>query len=153
MALAEYLHPQAVLLNPSVVDKWVLIREMAAAAAAAGRLAPERVEEAQAALEARERSVSTGMENGVAVPHAALPDLETVIAGLAVLPQGLDFQSLDGKPAQIVVMLLVPKEEKVLHVRTLTEVARRLGDAEFRRQVLAAQDSARVLGLWSSTAV
>ena len=62
---------------------------------------------------------------------------------------GLDFESLDGRPAQIVVMILVPKHEKLIHLQTLTEVARRLGDASFRTDLLAAASPEAVIQLWS----
>ncbi len=149
MALADYLRPDAVLLSPQASDKWQLIRQMVDGLVRAGHLPAPRREEAVAALDARERSVSTGMEQGIAVPHAALEELDGVRAAMAVIPAGLDFQSLDQLPAKIVVLLLVPKKEKLLHVRTLTEVARRLGDSAFRERILACQSGEELIGLWS----
>ncbi|RMH01916.1 MAG: PTS sugar transporter subunit IIA [Planctomycetota bacterium] len=149
MSFADLLRPEAVLIGPDAADKWQLLRRLAEALVACGALPAERLEEAVAALEARERSVSTGMEQGIAVPHAALEDLERVLAALAVVPDGIEFQSLDGQPARIVVLLLVPRREKVLHVKTLTEVARRLGDEDFRRRILACRSGEEVVALWS----
>lgn len=148
MSLGEFLDPRAVLLRPVAADKWELIARMIEALGACGRLPAARVAEARAAVAARERSVSTGMEQGIAVPHAALEGLERVAAALAVLPDGLDFQSLDGQPARIVVLLLVPRHERLTHVRVLTEVARRLGDADFRAAILRARSGAEVVQLW-----
>ncbi len=149
MALADYLRPETVLLAPQADDKWQLIRQMVDGLVGAGHLDAARREEAVAALDARERSVSTGMEQGIAVPHAALDELDGVRAAMAVIPDGLDFQSLDQLPAKIVVMLLVPKKEKLLHVRTLTEVARRLGDGAFRQQILGCGSGEELIGLWA----
>ncbi len=148
MPLHDYFRSGCVLLNPVVEDKWALLRHMVASLVDAGTLSAERQEEARAAVFAREESVSTGMEQGIAVPHASLPHLSGVHAALALLPKGLDFSSLDGAPTQIVVLLLVPKEEKLLHVRTLTEIARRLGDVPFRRRLLAAGSPEAALDLW-----
>ncbi|KAA3607922.1 MAG: PTS sugar transporter subunit IIA [Planctomycetota bacterium] len=148
MALVDHLDSRSILLRPVVANKWQLLDRLVDAVVDAGQLESGRSEEAKAALHAREKSVSTGMENGIAVPHAAMPNLGSVIATLAILPDGIDFQSLDGKPAKIVVMLLVPKEEKVLHVRTLTEVARRLGEGEFRKALLACDGGAQAVQLW-----
>ncbi len=148
MSLADHLCPGAVLLRPAAKDKWELLSALVRALVEAGRLPVEREAEALEALEARERSVSTGMEHGIAVPHAALPGLDGVVAAVAILPQGLAFDSLDGQPARIVVLLLVPREEKLLHVRTLTEVARRLGDPDFRERLLRAGDPDQVRALW-----
>jgi mannitol/fructose-specific phosphotransferase system IIA component (Ntr-type) len=148
MALADHLRPDAVLLAPRAADKWELLRLLVDGLVRAGMLAENRRDEAVAALEARERSVSTGMEQGIAVPHAALDQIDGVRAALAVIPDGLDFQSLDEQPARIVVLLLVPKQEKVLHVRTLTEVARRLGDGAFRERILGCASGEELIGLW-----
>ncbi len=148
MSLADHLDPRAVLIDPQARDKWQLLEVLVQALADAGLLPASRVEDARAALEARERSVSTGMEQGIAVPHAALEDLDRVLAAMAILRDGLDFQSLDSQPARLVVLLLVPKHEKVTHVRTLTEVARRLGSAYFRERILAAATPEDVVELW-----
>lgn len=148
MPLADHLDPRAVLLGPSPADKWELLRLLVGALGAAGKIAPERSAAALAAVEARERTVSTGLEQGVAVPHAAVEGLAELAAAVAVLPRGLDFHSLDGRPARIVVLLLVPRHDRQAHVRTLTEVARRLADPTFRERVLEARDPGAVVDLW-----
>ncbi|TAH38524.1 MAG: PTS sugar transporter subunit IIA [Planctomycetota bacterium] len=149
MSLAAHLDSGAVLLRSTAGDKWELLAQLVQALVRCGRIPASQAAAALAAVEARERSVSTGMEQGIAVPHAALDGLERVAAALALLPQGLDFQSLDGQPARIVVLLLVPRHEKLAHVRTLTEVARRLSDPVFRRRLLEAPDAAAAVELWS----
>ncbi|MCH2112939.1 MAG: PTS sugar transporter subunit IIA [Planctomycetes bacterium] len=148
MSLVHFLDPASVLLNPEVEDKWKLLDSMVEKLVGAQALPEDRLEEAQKAVHSRERSVSTGMEAGIAVPHAALPGLGEVLAGMALLPEGIDFQSMDGQPARIVVLLLVPQEEKLVHVATLTEIARRLGDGGFRDRLLACEDGDAVLGVW-----
>ncbi|MBT3340985.1 MAG: PTS sugar transporter subunit IIA [Planctomycetes bacterium] len=149
MALADQLHADTILLSPEVDDKWALLEQMVDAVAKAGLLDANRVSEAKAALIARERSVSTGMEDGVAVPHAALENLDKMVAALALFPAGIEFDSMDAKPARVVVMLLVPRHEKLAHVRTLTEIARRLRDAVFRERLLQAATGAAAVALWA----
>ena len=149
MSVAEHLHPEAVLLHPAVADKWALLGTMAAALVDAGTLPADLQEAAVHALEERERSVSTGMEQGIAVPHAALDGLAEMVVGMALLPDGIDFAALDGQPTTVVVMILVPKAEKLRHLQTLSEVARRLGDASFRERLLAVDTGAAALALWT----
>lgn len=149
MSLAEHLHPAAVLLRPESTDKWALLRHMSQALVDAGSLPQESLDAAVAALEERERSVSTGMEQGIAVPHAALEGLDRMVVGMALLPGGIDFEALDGQPSQVVVLILVPKAEKLMHLQTLSEVARRLGDPSFRDALLDAPDGAAALALWA----
>jgi PTS system fructose-specific IIC component len=75
--------------------------------------------------------------------------LPKMIIGMAILPEGLAFESLDSQPATVVVMILVPKSEKLAHLQTLTEVARRLSGNAFRQSLLQAQSGEQVVELWS----
>lgn len=148
MALVEHLTAADVLLAPKVAHKWELIDLMVERMVASGTLSADMESAAKAALVERENSVSTGMEHGIAVPHAALDDLDCLKVAMGLIPSGLEFQSVDGKPAEIVILLLVPKKEKVLHLSTLTEVARRLGSAEFRGRLLACVDGESAVSCW-----
>jgi mannitol/fructose-specific phosphotransferase system IIA component (Ntr-type) len=147
--LVDHLQASNVLLDPKVSNKWDLLDQMVDHMVESGALAKDLSAAAKTALVDRERSVSTGMEQGIAVPHAALDQLECLKVAMALVPAGLEFQSVDGKPAQIVLLLLVPKSEKLLHLSILTEIARRLGVATFREQLLACNSSESATGLWS----
>jgi mannitol/fructose-specific phosphotransferase system IIA component (Ntr-type) len=149
MSVAEHLHPAAVLLRPEAADKWQLLHLMCEVLARANLLSQELLEPAVAALTERERSVSTGMEQGIAVPHAALEGLPGMVVGMALLPDGMDFEAMDGRPTEVVVLILVPKAEKLMHLQTLSEVARRLGDPRFKQELLQAEDGAHALALWA----
>ena len=107
MTLIHHLRPGTVLLKPDIADKWDLIERMVDAFVSSGSLPSSQRSATLAALIARERSLSTGMEDGIAVPHAALDGLESMASGIATLPDGIDFQSLDGNPTRIVVTLVV----------------------------------------------
>ncbi|MDA0666162.1 MAG: PTS sugar transporter subunit IIA [Planctomycetota bacterium] len=149
MDFPTHFRSGSVLLAPSVSDKWKLLESMVDAVSSAWDLSEDAQSLCLECVVAREQCVSTGMEAGIAVPHAAVEGLDKMVVSMAILPEGLDFESLDGKPAQIVVMILVPKHEKLIHLQTLTEVARRLGDATFRNDLLAAADPEDVIQLWS----
>jgi mannitol/fructose-specific phosphotransferase system IIA component (Ntr-type) len=149
MPLADCLHPAAVLVAPSAQDKWQLIEQLTGAMVAAGKLPAARQAEAVHALFAREKCVSTGMEHGIAIPHAALEQLPHMIVALALLPDGLEFESQDNHPAQIVVAVLVPRQEKLLHLQTLAEVARRLGNPSFKDKLLRCRDGRAAVALWA----
>ena len=71
-------------------------------------------EQVHEALVIRERSMTTGMENGIAIPHAAVDGIEEVIALMAIAPDGVPFETLDGEPARIIVELVIPREKKLL---------------------------------------
>lgn len=152
MALSDCLHPASVLIAPAAPDKWALIERLADALVASGSLPAARHAEAVKALFAREKCVSTGMEHGIAIPHAALDDLPGMMVALALLPDGTDFDSQDGKPAQIVVAVLVPRKERLLHLQALAEVARRLGNPSFKEKLLQCRDGREAVALWAQPA-
>lgn len=149
MDFPDHLLPDSVLLAPAVSDKWKLLESMVQAVSGSWDMSPEIREACHKCVFAREESASTGMEAGIAVPHAAVDGLEHLVISMAIMPEGLEFASLDGKPAQVIVMILVPKKEKLIHLQTLTEVARRLANADFRAQLLQAGSPADVIQLWS----
>ena len=149
MTLIQHLRPGTVLLKPEISDKWDLFEKMVDAFVSSDSIPPSQRSATLEALVAREKSLSTGMEDGIAVPHAALEGLESMASGIAILPEGIDFQSLDGNLTRIVVALVVPQDQKLEHLRVLTDVARRLGEAAFREKILLARTAGEILGLWA----
>ncbi|MCP5024380.1 MAG: PTS sugar transporter subunit IIA [bacterium] len=143
MNLGELFEAKNLIVDFDPLDKWDAIESMIRHLTNNGSLKESQSELALGAVQRRERSMSTGMEKGVAIPHAALPDLDEVIAVLGLVRRdgGVPFESLDGSPAQLIVILLIPKSKKLLHIRTLADVARILGIAQVREDLLAASDS------------
>ena len=83
------------------------------------------------ALMAREQLGTTGLGNGIAIPHCRLAPCENIIGVLITLDEPVNFDSLDGKPVDIMFVLLVPREENDEHVRTLAELATLFNDQDF----------------------
>ena len=85
--------------------------------------------------------MSTGMERGLAIPHAAIEGIEKLAAVIGVVrdPQGLEFESIDGDVTRLVVLLLIPRAQKLLHIRTLADIARGLGDASVRETLIGSK--------------
>lgn len=103
------------------------------------------------AVKARENQMSTGMEHGIALPHASSDSVEDVVGALAVLPTGVEFDSLDGLPARILLLMIMPRRNFLGHVSTLGGVAHLLGNADFRKRLLNAGDGEAILKLIEST--
>jgi PTS system nitrogen regulatory IIA component len=98
----------------------------------------------QALLE-RERLGSTGLGEGIAIPHARIPGLTQPRLAFLRLAQPVPFDALDGKPVQLVVALLVPEQATDLHLQILSELAERLSHPEVRAALQAAPDAAAAL--------
>ena len=138
MRLQELLQPESILCHFEASDKWVAIDAMLEHIGSREAIEAELFGRLKEAVLARERSMSTGMEKGIAIPHAAVDGLEKILACMAILPQGLAFESIDASPAQLIVLLLIPPHEKLLHIRTLAEVAKVLGNEPVRQALFEA---------------
>jgi mannitol/fructose-specific phosphotransferase system IIA component (Ntr-type) len=140
MELRQLFAPEDVVVGFAPKDKWDAIRALVEHLAKSGRIPAESSTPILAQILARERSMSTGMERGIAIPHAAVDQIDRVIAAIGIVarPEGLDFESIDGQPARLVVLLVIPRSQKLLHIRTLADVARVLGSESVRESLLAA---------------
>ena len=140
MQLKQLFHETDFLIGLNPTDKWDAIGKMMEHLVEVGRCSAEQADTLHEAVLARERSMSTGMERGIAIPHAAVDGIEHVIASIGIVsrPHGLAFESVDGRPTQLVVLLLIPRAHKLLHIRTLADVARVVGRESVRDALLAA---------------
>lgn len=143
MRLTELFEPRDLVVGFDPSDKWDSISKLVDHLVASGRIAKEAAGEIREAITSRERSMSTGMENGIAIPHAAVDSVKKIVACLGIVGRegGLDYQSIDGRPTRLVVLLVIPKAEKLLHIRTLADVARVFGRDSVRGSLLAAQNA------------
>src|ERR1700722_10880303 len=108
-----------------------ILAEMLARGAHAEVGAVERV------LADREKLQSTGIGEGVAIPHGALPQLETQFASLLLVPEGVSFAAIDGLPVHILFAVITPKRATGEHLKTLARVSRVLRNKAFRERLIA----------------
>jgi PTS system nitrogen regulatory IIA component len=94
------------------------------------------------ALVGRERVASTGVGDGIALPHASVPGVARVVGALGRSRRGVDFGAADGRPCQLVFLLVAPPSAPGDHLRALSRVARLLRDAAVRRRLVEAPDAA-----------
>lgn len=102
-----------------------------------------------AAIE-RERLGSTGVGNGVALPHARIDGMDRVVAAFARLEEPMEFDAIDGRPIDLVCFLLAPAESGGAHLRALARVARLLRRAELRQSLRSAPNAEALFTLLSS---
>jgi PTS system nitrogen regulatory IIA component len=93
-------------------------------------------------LRERERLASTGVGSGVAIPHGRIGSIEQLRAALAISPEGIPFDAIDGAPVRIIVGVLAPQHHTGDHLRVLARVSRLLRSAHVREALLAAPDAA-----------
>jgi PTS system nitrogen regulatory IIA component len=128
MDIADFLTPDRIALDVRVRDKPALIAEIARQfARTTPTLQPETV---QAALLAREQLGSTGLGSGFALPHARIDGLDPYLGLFLRLARPIDFEAIDGKPVQLVFVLLIPSESATPHVAALAAISRRFRNAD-----------------------
>ena len=144
MQLTDLIQPSDIVLDFAPADKWEGIRQLMDHLVQTGRIDAEAADELHEHVLERERSMSTGMEHGIAIPHAAVDGIADVVAciGTVTRDDGLAFESIDGQPTHVVVLLLIPRAQKLLHIRTLADIARVLGKEDVRAALRAAESAA-----------
>lgn len=98
-------------------------------------------------LLASEARMSTGMENGIAIPHAKTDAVDELVACVGVSKAKIEFECIDNKPAQIFIMTLSPKDGTGPHVRFLAEIGRLLKDKTKRKKMLGAKTPSELLAV------
>jgi mannitol/fructose-specific phosphotransferase system IIA component (Ntr-type) len=134
MQLTKLFNSADLLVNFLPGDKWDAISQMLDHLCENDRIPAEAADAAREAVLAREQSMSTGMEHGIAIPHGAVDGIEEIAACMGIIggDEGLPFDSIDGGLTRLVVVLVIPRDQKLLHIRTLADVARGLAKESVR---------------------
>jgi len=102
----------------------------------------------------REAMMSTGIGNGVAIPHGKAKLVDRMVAACGVSPDGIEFESVDGEPARIFILLVAPESGGALHVKVLANISRLLKEESVRQSLReAANPEAFVAALRAAEAV
>ena len=138
MKITDILVREASILDLAATAKDDLLAELAGSLSAA-EPALDR-DDLLNVLREREALQSTGIGEGVAIPHGKMPGLERLVATFARSSRGVDFDSIDGQPTQLFFLLVVPEQSGGQHLKALARISRFFRDASFREKLLAAGD-------------
>ena len=97
----------------------------------------------------RESLGSTGIGEGVAIPHGKSKDVKRLLASFGRSLPGIDFQSLDGKPAHLFFLLVAPENSAGIHLKALARISRLMKDQAFRKRLMEANSSEEIYSLFS----
>lgn len=147
MPLTDLVSPTAVIPALKANSKKQALQEIAAKAADLTELSDRTIFEI---LLQREKLGSTGVGNGVAIPHGKLPNLNKVFGLFARLDRPIDFEALDGQPVDLIFLLLAPEGAGADHLKALARVARLLRDPEVARKL---RDSSNAEALYAVLAL
>jgi nitrogen PTS system EIIA component len=137
LGIADVLRKESVMLNLKTKSKPDVIRELV-----------ERVTDQYpnlsrdtlvSVLLERETLCSTAVDEGVAIPHGKISGLSNIIAAFGRSVEGIDFESLDGNPTHLIILLLAPESSSGIHLKLLARISRIFKNPEFRSLLMGAQ--------------
>lgn len=145
MRITDLLKSESIALGQKPADKQSAIRQLADLMAASGNLSDK--EQYLKDVFAREASGTTGLGDGIATPHAKSTGVKE--AGLAAMtvPAGMDFESMDGKPARLFFMIAAPDSANDAHIQILQQLAMMIMDPDFKEALIAAKTKEEFLHL------
>ena len=145
MNLKKVLTPDAVWVDLKANSKQGVIEEMVDRLVAARKVSDRNA--VLAAILDRESKMSTGMQNGVAIPHGKTDSIKTLVAAVGLNKAGVPFDSLDGSPCTIFIMTISPTQRTGPHIQFLAEISRLISQPAEREKLLAARTHAEIYEL------
>lgn len=147
MKLSDFVVREAILVDLKATSKEEAIREIVGSLHAAGRVSESDLDGVTRAILNREELGSTGIGQGVAVPHTRHPTVNRLIGTVALSRQGVEFAALDGEPVDILFLLVSPPNQPGDHLRALENISRHLKDERFVNFLRQARTRDQVIDL------
>jgi PTS system nitrogen regulatory IIA component len=145
MKITEILSADMVVAELSGASKPQVLQELARPLAA--KYAELKLATITLVLAERERLGSTAIGDGIAIPHGKMPGVKQIVGTFGRHRQGVDFESLDGRPTHLFFSLVAPEDSTSLHLKALARVSRLFKDGSFRDRLMTAQDAAEIFRL------
>jgi PTS system nitrogen regulatory IIA component len=145
MKIVDFVGPELIVPQLQAHEKSAVIRELAdhLAAHVTGPQKIDREVLAKVLLE-RERLASTAIGEGVAIPHGKLDAVGKLVACVGRAPDGVDFDSMDGRPTHLFFVLVAPENSTGVHLKALARISRLFKDPEFRTRLMQAKDAQEI---------
>lgn len=145
MRIAEFLNPNAIVADLTATTKTDVLRELShSLVAAQPQLDAIKVMDV---LKDREKLGSTGIGEGVAIPHGKLNGISHLCASFGVSRGGIDFEAIDGKPTHLFFALVAPENSAGLHLKALARISRLFKNPRFRQAILDASTAEEIYRL------
>jgi PTS system nitrogen regulatory IIA component len=151
MNLWHNLYKQCIVTQAEVKDKKELLKLAAQLAAEAEPLASQDEKTIYKALTDREKLSSTGLSDGIAIPHCSFDNLTDFVIGVITTREPIEFGALDEKPSQIFIFLIGPTDNRNKHIRLLASISKAVNEKQVRKALLEARTSEDVTSVFSSS--
>lgn len=134
--LLELITKENLIYNFQASSKAEVIEKLVKHASKIYNFLPEQEQEITTALFNREKTMSTGIGSGVAIPHCSVGVVESMKSVIALSKEGIDFEAIDHLPVHIFILLVVPKSKFQDHIKTLALIAKTLNIKEEREKFI-----------------
>jgi PTS system nitrogen regulatory IIA component len=148
MRISDLLRPDLIDADLSGASRDDVIRELVRRLATAGVIGRSDEVELTAVLLERERQGSTGIGEGVAIPHGKYRRVRQMVCAFGVSRRGVDFSSVDAAPVHLVFLLVAPIDSAGPHLQAIGRISRMIRDPDLRRRLLAASNGKELLSLF-----
>lgn len=145
MKIVEFLNEKAICANIKATTKEGVLRELVDVLSKAEGF--RNKDELVKGLINRENLGSTGIGQGVGIPHAKTNVVKKLVAAFGLCPQGVNFDALDGEPVYLFFLLVAPEDSAGPHLKGLARISRLLKDKYFRESLKALTDEKAILKL------
>ncbi|MFZ9881202.1 MAG: PTS sugar transporter subunit IIA [Phycisphaerales bacterium] len=146
MRILEILSPTSIKVPLASTEKHAALDELVELLAANG-LCADPISVKRAVWE-REVQRSTGIGEGLAIPHGKCAAMPNLVLAIGKPPTPLEFGSIDKKPVQLIILLVSPPEKKDEHIQALGKISKIMTSPEFRQRAYAAQTAQELYGLF-----
>jgi PTS system nitrogen regulatory IIA component len=144
MNLSEYLREECIQWGVQAPDKPSVLKAIAGLAKNCSVLKNVSEDDILKGLMEREKLGSTGIGDEIAIPHCAMDNLSEFVVGIVTIPEGMDFEALDGRKTKLFVFIIAPREQKNEHIRVLSGISSVLRFPENVREILAGQHASAI---------
>jgi len=144
MKIMDFLNKKAISADLKARDKEGAVKELVDLLVRAGVIKGKK-EEIVKILMAREALGSTGIGQGIGIPHGKSPQIKSLVAAFGLSKNGVDFESLDGEPTHMFFLLLAPEDSAGPHLKALARISRLLKDKYIREMLKKAQSEREIV--------
>lgn len=137
MKVTDFLKKDALAIPLKGTSKDEILKELIELLHKCGSL--EDTEAALKAIYDREEIMSTGIGHGLAIPHGKEKNVKELAAACGVIPEGVDYNALDGQPVYLIIMLVGPEDGAAQHVKALARISRLLQHESFRQKLISSK--------------
>lgn len=141
MKILDMLHPGAIIPDLKAQDKKGILEELATAISGVTRQTPK---ELLKVLMDREQLGSTGIGEGIGIPHGKIKGLTSMVIGFGLSKRGVDFDSIDGRPTHMFFTLITPDQSTGLHLKLLARISRILKNDGFKSRLMRAASAEEI---------